>query len=101
MHSDPEEPVLPPVGSPGVPPDPVLLTSTWISSPSNHGDLVIDDGMLDLLRVYPPGVAVKSVRRVYSTTWKRILKVNVIYVTLLHCKNKKFSPFQIFVKTVF
>lgn len=94
MHGNPEEPVLPPVGSPGVPPDPVLLTSTWISPPSNHGDLVVDDGMLDLLRVYPPGVAVKSVRRVDSATWKRRLKHNFMYPSII-------AKTKTFVKTVF
>ena len=69
MHGDPEEPVLAPVGAPRVAPDPVLLPT--LLPPPHHRDLVVDDGVADLLRVDPSGVLFKRVSDVDSTTYSR------------------------------
>ena len=56
-----EEAVFSPVGSPGVPSDPVVLASLFIGAPSNNRDFVINHGERQVLRVDATGVFFKVV----------------------------------------
>ena len=51
VHGHVEEAVVAPVGTPGVATDPVLLASGGVLAVTNDGDLVVDHGEADVLRV--------------------------------------------------